>query len=404
MAETTIPFDRIKAENRVLNRIIDLLSSTTALDALLSQATTLILEATGADACFIHLLDDRTGGLVLKAASPPYEQQVDRVRLALGEGVAGWVAEHRQVVVIPTDKWNDPRYKFIPELGGDKYTSLVSAPLMASGGRLVGVMNIHTEQRRDFTDAETESLAHVGSLLAASIEHAELFGELEAKEQMLQGVIERTIQAQEEERRRVAIEIHDGVTQQLISIWYRMNACERLLDKDTARAREELEVAKGLIDEALEEARAAIYDLRPATLDDLGLVPALEALASRTLDPGVEFSISSELESPLPSHLETALYRISQEAINNVRKHSRAKHVVITIRSDLSEEVELSVEDDGTGFDAQALRATPSDTSFGITGMAERVNLVRGVLKIDSAPGRGTRVEVKVPLSKVGAQ
>lgn len=403
MADTTIPLDRIKAENRVLNRIIDLLFSTTALDALLAQATTLIIEATGADACFIHLIEERSGGLVLKAASPPYGDQVGKVRLALGEGVAGWVAEHREVVVIPTDKWDDPRYKFIPELGGDRYTSLVSAPLLASGGRLVGVMNIHTEERRDFTSAETESLEHVGSLLAASIEHAELFGELEAKEQMLQGVIERTIQAQEEERRRVAIEIHDGVTQQLISIWYRMNACERLLDKDTSRAREELEIAKTLIDEALNEARAAIYDLRPATLDDLGLVPALEALASRTLDADVQFSIGSELGTALPNHLETALYRISQEALNNVRKHSGAKNVFLTIKSSAEDGIELVVADDGKGFEFDPHRLARSQTSFGLTGMTERVNLVRGVLKIDSAPASGTRVEVRVPLSKVGA-
>jgi two-component system NarL family sensor kinase len=389
--------DRAQAENRVLNRIIEVLFSGSDLDEVLAATTTLVLEAVSADACFVHLVDEDRGGLVLRAASDPFRDMVGKVRLAIGEGVAGWVAQHRRSAVIP-DKWSDERYKYIPELGGERYASLASVPLVCPTGRLIGAVNIHTIEARDFTPESIAFLEHVGSLVAAAIEHAALFREVTDKEQALQAMVERTIQAQEEERRRVATEIHDGVTQHLISIWYRMNACERLLGKDVTRAREELTVAKELIDEALAEARAAIYDLRPSTLDDLGLVPALDALATRTLGPAVEFTFVPDVVQKLPSHIETALYRMAQEAINNIRKHAEATKVQLDLEW-APGEVVMRVTDNGKGFDAPSVRNAPPVTSFGLVGLAERVTLVRGRLSIQSAPGKGTRIEVRVPVT-----
>src|SRR5437660_2860521 len=201
---------------------------------------------------------------------------------------------------------------------------MLSVPLVSPADRLIGVVNLHTEEHRAFGQRDIDLLSHVASLLATAIEHASLVRELEGKEEALQRMVKRTVAAQEEERRRVATEIHDGVTQQLISIWYRVQACERLLERDLPAARGELEEAKSLIGEALNEARSAIYDLRPATLDDLGLVPAIEALTRRTFGPEVEVNVATDIPPHLPMHLETALYRICQELLNNVRKHAGA--------------------------------------------------------------------------------
>ncbi|MGH2721799.1 MAG: GAF domain-containing sensor histidine kinase [Actinomycetota bacterium] len=393
MAET---LERVQAENHVLNRIIEVLFSGSDLDEVLSSTTALILEAVSADACFLHLIDEEHGGLVLRAASDPFRDMVGQVRLRIGEGVAGWVTEHRVSAVIP-DKWSDDRYRYIPELGGERFSSLASVPLICPSGRLIGAFNIHTIEPRDFTAGSLAFLEHVGSMVAAAIEHASLFREVVDKERALQAMVERTVQAQEEERRRIATEIHDGVTQHLISMWYRLNACERLLDKDVSRARVELGVAKELIDEALAEARGAIYDLRPTTLDDLGLVAALDALVGRTLGPDVEFTFVPDVSRPLPPHLETALYRMAQEAIANIRKHAEASVVQIDLEW-APGEVVMRVTDNGKGFDVQAQARAPSGTSFGLMGLRERVTLVRGKLTIDSAPGRGTRIEVRVPI------
>jgi signal transduction histidine kinase len=321
------------------------------------------------------------------------------VQLALGEGVSGWVAVHREPVVIAHNKWADARYKYIPALGGGRYTSMLSIPLISPADRLVGVVNLHTEQHRAFGQRDIDLLSHVASLLAAAIEHATLFRELEVKEEALQRMVERTVAAQEEERRRVATEIHDGVTQQLISIWYRVQACERLLERDLPAARGELEVAKSLIGEALEEARSAIYDLRPATLDDLGLVPAIEALARRTFSPEVEVDVATDIPPHLPTHLETALYRICQELLNNVRKHAAATRVEVNLESD-TDQVRMIVIDDGKGFDVGAYRRLRPETSFGLAGVTERVEMVGGRLELSSEIGRGTRAEVRVPLER----
>lgn len=387
-------------ENRALNRIIEVFSSGVDLDGVLSAAVDLVLETTGVDACFLHLYEPEGGGrLVLREASGPFRAVVGKVTLALGEGVSGWVAQHRVPVVIRDNKFADARYKYIPALGGDRYTSMLSVPLISPAGRLVGVVNLHTERQRDFLQRDIDLLSHVASLLAAAIEHAALFRELEAKEEALQRMIKRTVAAQEEERRRVATEIHDGVTQQLISIWYRVQACERLLERDVSEARAELEVAKSLIGEALNEARSAIYDLRPATLDDLGLVPAIEALTRRTFGPEVEVNVATDVAPDLPTHLETAIYRICQELLNNIRKHAGATHVEVNLESG-PDQLRMVVIDDGRGFDVGAYHTIRPETSFGLAGVHERVEMVGGRLDLTSELGRGTRAEVRIPLER----
>lgn len=393
---------RPQAENRVLNRIIDVIFSSTELDQVLLLAADLILEAASADACFIHLYDESRGRLVLRGATEPYRDMVNRVELAPGEGIAGWVAQHVSPVVIGDDKWSDPRYKYIEELGGKRYRALISVPLVSPTERLTGAVNVHMEEPRKFTSEDVAFLKHVVSLVAAAIEHARLIQELGSKELALQGIIQRTIHAQEEERRRVATEIHDGVTQQLISIWYRLNACESLLGRNFDLATKELETAKELVVEALDEARAAIYQLRPSMLDDLGLVPALEALASRTLGDSCEVSIATDLPPGIPSHLETALYRIGQEALNNIWKHAGRCRVEVTLESKGSDDVVMRVIDDGSGFDLDAYHRGRPDTTFGLLGMSERVDLIGGSFSIRSAPSQGTAIEVTLPLERHG--
>lgn len=393
---------RTRTENQVLRRLIELVFSGSETDAMLSTIPELILEAVHADACFVHLVDPDGEHLVLRGASEPYRSMIGRLTLELGQGIAGWVAQHRSPVVIVDDKWSDPRYHYVPELGGDRYTSMASVPLISPSGRLIGAVNIHTEKRREFGDEDVAFLEHVASLVAAALDHAALLGELAAKEAELQGMIERSVQAQEEERRRVATEIHDGVTQHLISIWYRMNACENLIGLDPGGARQELAAAKELIDAALDEARNAIYDLRPSMLDDLGLAPALQALASRVLAEDQQTHVVVGELGSVPAHLETALYRIAQEAFNNIRKHAGPCRVDLTLDRAADGSLRMVVSDDGAGFDAEGYRKARPETSFGLTGMSERAGLVGGRLRFDSTPGKGTTVELTIPGGGLG--
>ena len=162
-------------------------------------------------------------------------------------------------------------------------------------------------------------------------------------------------------------------------------------------SREELQVARGLLEEALAEARTAIYALRPSPLDELGLVAGLEALAGRSFGPEVEVVVAADIHGAMPAHLESTLYRIGQELLSNVRKHAGAQRVELGIESD-PVEIRLRVVDDGEGFDVAGYRRARPESSFGLVGIAERIQAVGGSLTIRSRVGQGTRVEVRLPL------
>jgi two-component system NarL family sensor kinase len=231
--------------------------------------------------------------------------------------------------------------------------------------------------------------------VARSIEKARLYQRLAEREEALEGFAARTVEAQELERRRLAGEIHDGISQRLVSLWYHLLAAEDATE-DTPRLCRELEVAKELTTAALAEARAAIVGLRPSVLDDLGLGPGLESLARTLSGFQVELDITAER---LPPHVEVALYRIAQEALQNVAKHAEATRVRLSLSTGPGG-VRLAVDDDGRGFDGDGMSAAEDRHCYGMVGMRERAELIGATLTITSWPGRGTTVEVVVPPSR----
>lgn len=206
----------------------------------------------------------------------------------------------------------------------------------------------------------------------------------------------KIIQAQEEERRRVAREIHDGPAQSMANIVFRAEVCEHFLDSDVERARNELQELRALVRSSLAEVRKIIFDLRPMTLDDLGLVAtvkrALEGVEKRS---GLvcELRVSGSAQR-LDSHIEVGVFRIVQEAVTNVEKHAQARNAVVQL--DYSFQfISIVVEDDGQGIaDLEDI----GEESFGLMGMKERVNLLGGEIAIESKTGEGTRIKVKIPL------
>ena len=384
----------MRDEVRLLGLVIDATSADMDVAEVVQRVANLVTEATGSDVCFVHLLDEERQCVVLAGATPPFDEQIGKVELRLGQGIAGWVALHAEAAVVP-DKWQDERYRYIPALRGEDYASMVSVPmLIPRGRRVIGVLNVHSKSPRDYGSYDLALLTQVANLMARAIENARLYQRLAEREEMLEGFATRTIEAQEHERRRLAGEIHDGISQRLISLWYHLLAAEDgAAGADPDLLRRELDVAKELVTAALEDARGAIVGLRPTTLDDLGLGPSLESLA-RSL-PVKEITVDLE-PVELPPHVEVALYRIVQEAFQNVVKHAGANRVELRLRHD-ADGVRLVVTDDGRGFAEAAAGDENRRHTYGLLGIQERAELIGAKVTVRSRPERGTTVELLLP-------
>lgn len=385
-------------ELALLRDLIQAASSGPGVAPRAAAAARMITAATGTDVCFVHVLDDTNRSLTLAGATPPFDSEVGKIRLPLGSGISGWVASHREPVIISHDKESDPRYMPFESLRGRDFTSMVSVPMVTDPGGLVGVLNVHTVERRVFTPSDVELLLVIGRLIAGALHQARLHRQLVARERSHELFVEQVIEAQELERRRLAGDIHDGISQRLVTLSYRLDAARRAVGGNPATVAEQLEKAQELISLTLGEARAAISGLRPPVLDDLGLAGGLASLA-RSIP---QLPIDAELaDKRLPEHIELALYRIAQECLQNVVKHARASAARLTFVVD-GNTARLEIVDDGVGFDTfEHPLGADEMGGYGLLSMAERAELVGGRLNIRSRPGSGTAVTATIPLPNV---
>jgi two-component system sensor histidine kinase DegS len=209
------------------------------------------------------------------------------------------------------------------------------------------------------------------------------------------------IQAQEDVRQRVAQHLHDGPAQSLANVVLTAEICEKLMQSDARRAQGELGNLKGLVNSTLQDTRKFIFELRPMTLDDLGLVPTLRRYVG---DLGARYQAQIALVAPqgeqrLPKRMEVPVFRVAQEALTNAVQHGRATQVRVSVTLQ-PDGVVLTVEDNGVGFDVeQALSKAATHQTMGIASMQERADMLGGWLRIESARGHGSRVELSVPIS-----
>jgi len=264
-------------------------------------------------------------------------------------------------------------------------------------------------QHRDHLQRNLKSLAsaikrseqlilNVGMVLKILSNDLESISSQIGEMQQMQGLGLSVILAQEEERKRVAREIHDGPAQSLANIVMRAEYCLKLMEVNPAMLKEELYGLMELVRASLQDVRKIIFDLRPMSLDDLGLVPALRRYAEQyTKDYGilVEITIMGK-ERELKSSLVVALFRVIQEFMTNTRKYAKATEIVIKIEY-LPKKVNVVVRDNGCGFDVKKVLAEKNGKAFGIVGMRERIQLLRGKFEIKSTPGRGTEISLSVP-------
>jgi two-component system sensor histidine kinase DegS len=221
-------------------------------------------------------------------------------------------------------------------------------------------------------------------------------GEVQQAQQMALSII----RAQEEERKRVAREIHDGPAQSMANIVMRAEFCQKLLDLHPEKVRGELAALQDLVRSSLTDIRKIIFDLRPMVLDDLGLAPAIKRYLSDNKEKygvQIEFLFIGQ-QQRLESSIEVALFRIIQEAVNNIRKHAQAKNAIVKVEM-LPEKVNINIKDDGIGFDLSKVMTDEKRDGYGLIGIRERVQLLEGEFNISTAPGRGTSIGISVPVN-----
>ena len=211
----------------------------------------------------------------------------------------------------------------------------------------------------------------------------------------------KIIRAQEDERKRVAREIHDGPAQLIANLVIKTELCEKLIDMDKEKAKEELMSLKGFLRSSLSDVRKIIYDLRPMSLDDLGLVPTLQRYISNYVEQNkifVDFLVFGDPQ-PLKPVIELAAFRIVQEALTNIKKHSGAQNASIRVEF-TKEQLNLLISDDGKGFDKSKLKAVrPDDGGYGLLSMRERVELLDGKFDVKTSHGKGTKIFVSISLN-----
>lgn len=207
----------------------------------------------------------------------------------------------------------------------------------------------------------------------------------------------KIIEAQEDERKRLAREIHDGPAQSLANLVFRVELSEQLLDENINKAREELQDLKEIVRSSVKDVRKIIFDLRPMSLDDLGLLPTLKRYIDkfiRNTEIDINFQVLGNKERLKPAY-EVTIFRLVQEALNNIHKHSEASSGKVILEF-ARQKVNIAISDDGVGFDTENV---PED-KYGLVSMRERCQLVNGELIIHSEKNRGTRINISIPLKK----
>ena len=298
------------------------------------------------------------------------------------EGITGWVAATGVSMLVP-DVSKEPRYHYLP--GAIEARSELAVPIKAKG-EVIGVVDVASDELERFDESDRVVLQLLADHIGVAIDNARLMGD--ARELAVL-----------EERNRMAREIHDTMAQGFTGIVLQLEAAEQAFEEAPAELPDHLDRAKTLARECLQEARRSVWDLLPRALEEHTLAEALREEVRKFASEGptrADLRVSGTLRE-ISSYAQTALLRICQESLTNVRKHARATEVELHLEFD-SEFIRLSISDNGVGILSGKGAEETGEGGFGIKGMEQRANLLRGVLKISKGINKGTRVEVTIPV------
>jgi len=386
-----------------LSRVSAALSGLGDLDAILRVALDSVLDIMNGTIGGILLLDEQSQRLSYRVHQGFSTRYVKEMRLNLGDGIAGRVAESGKSILL-ADISADPRVANPDLVNTEGLKAFVSVPLRAKG-KVLGVINVASRMSHHFTRNDMYLLHSIADQLGVAIEEAKLYERLRQTTERYRQLARQTMVAQERERKRIALELHDETSQTLSGLTLQLQA---LIDMAEASGSQDTEFITGmkkvqsLAIQALSEIKRLIADLRPSSLDTLGLIPAIRQHAEANLRSlGINVSVETRgVVRRLLSEVEAELFRFTQGAIGNIAQHSRAKNATIVLEYQ-DDELLLYISDDGQGFDVSKITSIEeSGRGRGVFSMKERVGLLGGTCLIESQPGHGTAVQARVPIGE----
>lgn len=384
-----------------LSRISSAVSGLSDLDTILRVALDNVLEVINGVAGSILLLDEKTETLYYRVQRGMSAKLTSGLRLHLGEGITGRVAQSGEPILLE-DVSKDPRAALPDVVKSEGLKGFISMPLK-SKDKVVGVMNVHSHVAGRFGADDVSLLNAITDYLGTAIEQAKLYERLERAKERYQVLLQHALTAQEEQRKSIARELHDETSQALTSLSLSLKAIMGMAEMKGITDSEfmkRLETTHSYAVYAGNEVVKLMKELRPTLLDELGLPAAIHRYAKDSLQvKGIKVTAEFKgVEERLRPEVEVTLFRIAQGAIGNILEHSEAKNVAINLECK-SGEVILIIDDDGKGFDVSKLTRVERDgRGAGLFTMRERARLVGGIGLVESQPGKGTRIIVKVPM------
>ena len=363
-------------------------------DRLLKRILRSAIHAVEGTAGALLLLEPDSKELVFAVVEGGGGAALEGRRMPQGKGIAGWVVSNRELLIV-SDVQQDERFFGEISAGVDfEVRSLICAPLIAKG-EVIGVVQVLNKAHgAQFDDDDLDLMGSFAAQSATAIENARLYQELRRER-------DRIIAVEEEIRRRLARDLHDGPAQLLAAIIVNIEFVQKLLELEPQKVLGELDNLIPLAQKALRQLRTLLFDLRPVILETQGLAPALESYVRRQEEAGdLHYHLGvHNFEGRLVSQAERAIFGIVQEAVGNVRKHARAQNVWITVSSE-GQQLLVEIRDDGCGFDvAQTTAEYDQRGSLGMLNMQERAEVIDGRLLINSRAGVGTAVTLMARLA-----
>lgn len=402
MAKLNLTAQRKADELALLNEVSRILSATLNLDNVLTKIMEQVEDLLAVEAGSLLLTDPANGDLVFQIALGDKANEVKPFRVPKGQGIAGRVVQTGKPLVV-SDAGRDQRhFKALDEKTHFTTRNMLCVPLVVQE-QVIGVLEVMNKKAGDFTQSDTDLLKSIASYAAIAIENARLYETLETEHN-------RTIEAEQEARKKLASDLHDGPTQLVAAVMMNLDFATKALEKDPSLIPKTISEMQELTSRASHQMRTLLFELRPLVLEKQGLGAALQVFLDRRQkdveDRNTNLSLKIETDNSdgdvtrREGTVEATIFAIVQEAVNNAIKHAKADNIGIELK-ETPDGIYTSISDDGAGFDIEAvLKNYETRGSLGLLNLRERAEAIGGEFSMESKLGFGTRTSIFVPQEK----